>query len=82
MPESKKADRTQAVQAFDFEHDSLTAHLDDALEHVDAELEDVLHGDGSSPERLHVLRESIRSCHDVVYVILEYDAKRKAEAKA
>ena len=74
--------RPKEIQAFDFEYDSLTAHLDDALEHADAELEDVLHGDGSSPKRLHELRESIRSCQDIVRVILEYDAKRKADPES
>ena len=74
-------DRPQEIQAFDFEFDSLTAHLDDAVERVDDELEDVLYGDGSSPKRLHELRESIRSCQDIVRVILEYDQKRKAEAE-
>ena len=54
---------------------SLSAHLDDVLEHVDDELEDVLNGDvlngdGSSPDRLHELREAIRSCQDIVSVIL------------
>ena len=79
---AKMTESPQPVQAFDIEVASLEDHLKDALEHVDAELEDVLHGDGSSPDRLHELRESIRSCQDIVRVIIEYDQKRKAEAEA
>ena len=75
-------DRPKRVQALDLEILSLEDHLKDALEHVDAELEDVLHGDGSSPARLHELRESIRSCQDIVGVIIEYDQKRRAEVEA
>ena len=51
------------------------------LESTDAELEDVPHGSGSSPDQFHELRESIRSCQDIVGVIIEYDRKRKAEAE-
>ena len=74
--------RPQRVQALDLEILSMEDHLEDALESIDAELGDVLHGDGSSPDRLHKLRESIRSCQDIVGVIIENDQKRKAEAKA
>lgn len=69
------------VQAFDLEIESLQDHLQDALEQVDDELEDVLKNAGSSPRRLHQLRESIRSCQDIVSVILEYDQKLKAKVK-
>ena len=79
---AEMTDRPQRVQALDLEILSLEDHLEDALESIDAELEDVLHGDGSSPDRLHELRESIRSCQDIVGVIIENDQKRKAEAKA
>ena len=77
---AEMTDQPQRVQALDLEILSLQDHLKEALEDVDAELEDVLHGDGSSPKRLHELRESIRSCRDIVRVILGYDAKRKAKA--
>ena len=79
---AEMTDRPQRVEALDLEILSLQDHLKEALEDVDNELEDVLHGDGSSPDRLHELRESIRSCQDIVGVILEYDQKRKAEAEA
>ena len=68
------------VQALDLEVFSLQDHLKEALVDVNDELKDVLHGDGSNPKRLHELRESIRSCQDIVRVILEYNGKRKAEA--
>ena len=79
---AEMTDRPQRVRALDLEVFSLQDHLKEALEHVDAELEDVLHGDGSSPDRLHELRESIRSCQDIVGVIIEYDQKRKAEGES
>ena len=79
---AEMTDRPQRVQALDLEVFSLQDHLREVLGHVDAELEDVLHGDGSSPDRLHELRESIRSCQDIVSVIIEYDQKRKAEVEA